>query len=132
MTFMKFFVKLSGVLASVAMLSGCSTPQEDCISGATKDYRSLQASIAETSDNVSRGYAVHSQSVPYTYSGSCYDYNTQLYYTCPQTGYRTQESPVAIDVNQERKKLAEFNKLLPKYKDRADRAVAQCKVQYPE
>ncbi|PCH70795.1 MAG: hypothetical protein COC12_07900 [Rhodobacteraceae bacterium] len=120
------------VLGLLIVVAGCTTPKEECLSGATQDYRTVQSLISETNSNIARGYAVHSQSVPYTYQGSCYSYAAATYYSCQQTGYRTQQTPVAIDVNAERVKLANYRRLLPQYEAQARAAVSQCNAQFPE
>lgn len=121
------------IVASISTaLFGCSTPLEDCNSRATKDLRTLRSAISETSGNIGRGYAVHNQSVPYTYQGSCWSYQYQTYYSCAQNGYRNQSTPVSINVNQERQKLADLKRLLPRYEAQANSALKQCNAQYPE
>ncbi|WP_254656356.1 hypothetical protein [Roseovarius sp. 217] len=122
------------VLASFA--AGCSTPRESCIASVTRDYRALESLMVETQQNIIRGYAVHSQSVPYTVQGIChwsdpYTYRT-LPYPCPSTQYRTQTTPVAIDVSHEKEKLAQYKRLLPDYAARAANGVKQCNAQFPE
>lgn len=116
--------------AILALLSSCSTPLEQCLTTANSEYYAISSGIAESERNVTRGYAVHSQTVPYTYTGSCYDYYIGSY-SCPQTGYRTQETPVAIDVNEERRKLSSLRKMLPAASTRANAAAEQCRATYP-
>ncbi len=120
----------------LAGISACSTPRENCIAGATADYRTLQASISETKLNIARGYAVHRQSVPYVVPNTCYrtdpNTNATIPYPCPTTAYRTVETPVSINVVQEKKKLSGYLKLLPKYKAQADAGTRQCIAQYPD
>lgn len=115
---------------TAALISGCSTPLEQCLNNAQSDWRAAAASISEIEGNIARGYAIHTQTVPYTYQGVCY--SGTLSYACPMTGYRTQETPVAVDVNQERQKLAALRKNLPNYKKQAAAASEQCRAAYPE
>jgi hypothetical protein len=85
---------------------------------------------SETSANIARGYAVHSQRVPYQYTGVCYNQYVGSY-SCPRTGYRTQQTPVAIDVRLERQKLADIDRMLPQLERQAQAATAQCQATYP-
>ncbi len=50
-------------LALVLALTACGTPQEQCIRANTKELRQVDALIAETRANLSRGYAYDEQTV---------------------------------------------------------------------
>ncbi|WP_435141988.1 hypothetical protein [Pseudopelagicola sp. nBUS_19] len=129
---MERFLKMGGLLSAMAIITGCSTPRETCIAAATSEYNNAKNEISETSQNISRGYAVHTQRVPYTYQGTCYDYYTTSYYNCPQTGYRTDETPVSIDTGAEKAKLSKLKKQLPKYEAQASAGIKQCVAMYPD
>lgn len=128
--------KFGAAIVFSAIVAGCTSPRDSCIAGATSEYRTLQRLIAETQQNVARGYALHSQQVPYTIQSTCYSTNPYTYaqvpYSCPSTAYRTQSTPVAIDVREERAKLAQYQRLLPQYTERANAGVKQCQAQFPE
>ena len=118
-------------IGAAVMLSACVSEQQSCIGDAMRQVNSLQSKVNTAQQNISRGYAVHTQRVPYTYSGTCYDsaYNP---YSCPETGYRNEETPVAIDVAQERIKLASLQRQLTTARAASNAAVAQCRSLYPE
>ena len=118
------------VLGAIAFLAGCLSPQESCINDATRQTRALSDAIVETQGNISRGFAIHSQRIPYTYPGVCH--SSYGSYTCPQTGYRTQETPVAVSVAEERVKLASLRTQLNTVQRESNAAIAQCRAQYPE
>lgn len=129
-------LKLLPLIAAAALLSACATPREQCISGATEQYRSVETAMATAQGNIARGYALHTQTVPYTVTSTCYRNdpyrNLVLPYPCPSTQYRTQTTPVAIDVSEERRKLADYQKILPQLKEQAQAQVQQCMAQFPE
>lgn len=125
---MKFMIPV--LLPVSLVLAACATPREQCISSAGYEYASLTSAAAKTRQNISRGYAIHTQSVPYTYIGTCYVNNAS--YPCERSGYRTEETPVAIEISEERRKLTKFKKQLPKAQRRRDAAIKQCTQLHPE
>ena len=124
------------IIGSLGLLAACATPREQCIAGATQDYRSVETAMATAQDNIARGYALHTQTVPYTVTSTCYRNdpyrNIVLPYPCPSTQYRTQTTPVAIDVSEERRKLADYQKMLPQLRKQAQIQVQQCEARFPE
>lgn len=129
-----FRFAVSGSLFGV--VTACSTPLEQCNASATQEYRSLIAASNEAQDNISRGYAVHTTSVPYTVHQTCYRNDPITFalipYSCPQTHYRKQSTPVAIDVAQERQKLKRLRSQLPEAEKRAQAGLVQCSARYSE
>ena len=112
-------------------LAACTTPLQQCLSQARAQQSALSAQIQTAQGNINRGYAIHTQSVPYTYVGVCYADDGSSY-SCEQNGTRTEETPVAIDVAEERRKLAQLKRDLAAITPAADAAAAQCQLQYPE
>ena len=123
------------LLTALALLAACATPQERCIrQGATEQTR-LLGEIKVTEGNIARGYAIHRQTLPETVFYRCrriHDGKVVGYYPCPETIYRTIETPVPIVVAEERKKLRGLKDALPGAQDRAAEAAAQCRLHYPE
>lgn len=123
------------VLAA-AVLSGCATPKQQCISDATRQLRSVESALVTAQGNVDRGYALHTQRVPYTVGRICYDTHPRTHalipYSCPVTQYRTQTTPVAINVAEERRKVAEYRQMLPQLRQQANARVQACNAQFPE
>jgi hypothetical protein len=124
-------MKIFYALPFLTLLVACSTPLEQCINESSQRYQALVVKIQKSEENISRGYAIHSSTVPYTYQGTCYNEYVGSY-TCPQTGYRVQETPVEIDISQERAKLKRFKKLLPNARKTAEAGAEQCRAQFPE
>ncbi len=123
-------------LAATLVLAACATPRQQCINDATQQVRSVESALSTAQGNISRGYALHRQSVPYTVNHTCYrEYphtRTVIPYSCPSTYYRTQTTPVAIDVAEERRKAAQYREVLSGLREAAAARVAQCSAQFPE
>lgn len=127
---MYHFSTLAAV-ATLAFLAACATPQELCISQAQSRPAAISEQIATTSGNIDRGYAIFRQSVPYTYASTCYD-DSGAAYSCQENGTRIEETPVAIDVAQERRKLVRLKANLVQARRQAEAEIAQCRAQFPE
>ncbi|MDE0590459.1 hypothetical protein OU789_11025 [Halocynthiibacter sp. C4] len=125
---MKPFIALSALLA----LSACATQQQRCISSVTANQRNIAQLIAVTEANINRGYGVNVQRVPYTVYGRCYDSYSIRSYSCPETYYRTVTTPVTVDLDAEKRKLAQLKQRLPEEQKRAKAGVDQCLALYPE
>lgn len=132
----KLVIRTAISISLFGVIAGCTTPLEQCNATATQEYRTIVAAVNEAQDNVTRGYAVHTTSVPYTVHQTCYRNDPVTFalipYSCPQTHYRKQSTPVAIDVNQERQKLRRLQAALPELERRAQAGLAQCASQYPK
>ena len=126
MTPNKFLITLGPIL----IVSACATPREQCISQVSQNYNVLVSAISNTEQNIFRGYAVHKQSVPYSYPGICYA--GAITYSCPKTGYRTKETPVAVNVNEERRRLATLKGNFSREKTVAENGIAQCQAAHPK
>jgi len=103
------------LLLSVCLtLAACATPQERCISNATKDLRTVERLITATERDLRRGFAV--DRVPYT--RTTFDLCLQQRKTsgnvtlgattCRTVETRYREVPRAIDRRAEQRKLADL------------------------
>lgn len=135
----------SGLLLSfgVLVLSACGTPQQQCISRSTGEYRKVDSLIARTEANLARGYGYEEQTIvtqewdtcfggggwgggdgwgrPYGFANMCLE---------PQE--RTIRRPVTIDPQVEERKLAFLKKRRAELAASANAAIASCKASYPE
>lgn len=121
-------------LAPLALLAACATPQERCIKQGASEETQLINRITETEGNIARGYAIHRQTVPETVFYTCdrvKDGKIIGRYPCPETYYRTVETPVAIDIAEERRKLKTLKEVLPAASRRAAEAADQCRILHP-
>ncbi len=129
----------TAALAGMTLLAACGTPQEQCIAGVTRDMRVLDRLIVESEGNLQRGYALREEirtdsryvmcrpgrpatadrpAIPPQYCWRDYD--------------RTVTRPAAINLAEERVKLAEMRKKRQSLARAAAPAIAQCRATYPE
>lgn len=125
------------------LVTGCGTPQEQCIAANTRDLRVVDRLIKETEGNIARGYAFEEVTVTVTDWEYCYppappptagNPNPQRPppRLCLEDRTETVRRPKAIDLAAEQRKL---NGLLVKRKDlarQAEKVIAACRRAYPE
>ncbi len=127
-------------LASLALLAACGTPQEQCISRATRDLRTVEALIAETQGNLDRGYALETITVWDEVWGWC----TPLPPPPPADGSppppppppqlcrdevaRQVERPRAIDLVEEARKLDQLQAKRRELSRAAEPAIAPARI----
>ena len=124
------FCALSGA-STLFLLAACATPQQRCIAQATADTRALEAQIKTTEATIERGYALHRQSIPYTQTRVCYDKKRRPF-PCNRTRFHPLETPVTVDLGQERAKLAQMKAKLAKLKPKAVATTEACRRSYRE
>lgn len=117
-------------LLALTALAACATPLERCISTAQSEVHSLRRAITTAEGNISRGYAIHRSSESYTFYDTCYDKKDRPY-SCPETRYRTIETPVEIDVAQQQQRLKSLRRDLPTAEDHARAQAQHCTAQHP-
>ncbi len=118
------------ILACVGTLTACATPKEKCDAEVTQNMVGLQQAIALAEANLARGYAVETNVEPRFRYGFCLGGDNIR--GCYKTDYRKTETPVAIDLNEERRKLDSAKARLAKEQARANAGLAQCAKLYPE
>lgn len=124
----KTLIKSLPLLAALA-LSACLSPREQCEKDATANIRGLELAIANAQANIDRGYAIRQEDdTRFTYGLCNRSGNFQM---CLKDEVRTKDVPVAIDLDEERRKLASAKKRLEQEKRLASSRVAQCQAQYP-
>ncbi|WP_380054355.1 hypothetical protein ACFE33_13470 [Falsihalocynthiibacter sp. SS001] len=123
--------KLTAFACALVVLAGCATQQERCVNSATRDLRTVTGLVAETQANIARGFGYNVQRVPYTVYETCY-YAARRAYACPQTYTRTISTPVAIDIQEEKRKLASLQQRKTELESQVSEWIAQCRLKYPE
>ncbi|UWQ18456.1 hypothetical protein [Jannaschia sp. M317] len=116
--------------SAIVLLGACSTPLETCMRSASSSYSNALALKSTAQGNIARGYAIHRQRVPYQVASTCYNAYVGSY-SCMQTSYRTQETPVPVNLAEERRRVRDIDRLLPKLRAEADAGVRQCQATYP-
>ncbi len=125
-----------GALAALALLAACGTPQQQCIARETRDLRTLDALIAETSGNLDRGYAMveyrRMELVPYPCWRPVGRGGEAVATTCWHHEPAWDSRPQAINLDTERAKLSTMKVKRRELAARAARAVEACRRAYPE
>lgn len=125
------------------LLLACGTPQEQCIRSVTRDLRVIDDLISDAEINLGRGYGMEEVTVwvpSWDYCGPpvmVLDSDGQQRLVQPPQMCMDEEAttitrPVAIDLNAERRKLAQLKKQRSVLEKRAEPAIAQCRAQFPE
>lgn len=129
------------LIAAGLLLAACATPQQRCISGATRDLRVVNGLIEEVEVNLARGYGVRQETIfvpTWTYcappvwvqqNGGAVLVPGPM---CMGNQAQTINRPVAIDLAAERRKLAELKEQRSRLSRQAEPAVAQCRALYPQ
>ena len=116
-------------------LAACATPQQQCRNEATRDLRVLDDLIVETRTNISRGYAIEEEIVPRIGITTCFgnrfdgDGYGGLSF-CSGTSTSVRKTPVAIDIEAERRKLDGLEQSRAAAAGRAQSALATCQAQF--
>lgn len=128
-------------LAALALLVACGTPQERCIQRETRDLRILDRLIGETQGNLARGYALEEVTIYDDYWTTCFrpqppnadgTKNPPIAEPCLRDRTRTETRPKAINLAEERAKLASMQDKRRDLARAAERSVNQCRATYPE
>lgn len=124
-------MKHFATLPALALIAACATPQEQCINTAANEVRAIRSGISTAQGNITRGYAIHRQTQSYQVPSVCFDAEKKPY-RCFEFDTRTIETPVTINVADEKRKLASLKKRLPTATREMNAGVASCRVQFPE
>lgn len=123
------------ILPVLAGLTACSTPRENCIYQANSQLRSLEYQIETAQGNIDRGFAVFRSTQEVEIEATCTDRlpdGTLETYDCDRTETTSVSNPVAIDVNEERRKLAGLQSQLAALQAATFSAEQQCIAIHPE
>ncbi len=118
-------------------LAACGTPQEQCISAATRDMGVVDRLIKDVESNLARGYAFETVT---TYSPEWLDCTpratdanpTPEPKLCFEDVPETTRQAVAIDLNAEAAKLKSLRQKRDQQAKASVGAVAQCRANFPE
>ncbi|WP_342078419.1 hypothetical protein [Yoonia sp. SS1-5] len=123
------------IILPLAALAACATPREECIDVALRDTRVINALVTETQRNLQRGYAIEQKQEVRTVRETCRGRNedgTTFRFRCDETRTITTNVPVAIDLNEEQKKLDSLLERQALSQSRSNQAIAQCIAVHPE
>jgi hypothetical protein len=113
------------LLALLLPLAGCSTSREQCVDRSTRNLQAVDTLIAVTQANIDRGYALDRRSQVSVGLQLCTSPSANFHF-CTGTQSSPKQTPVAIDVAAERRKLAELKARRAVLKRQSDLAVRAC------
>ena len=121
------------------IVAACGTPQEQCISRNTREYRTVSSLLAEVEGNLARGYAWAERPVTRLGVGHCRDFVRSkdgrvvpTYRTCFRDVTEIERYRVPIDPAAETRKRDNLAARKAQLARPAAAAVDACKATYPE
>ena len=123
------------LLALPLILTACASPQQQCLSAATREARINAQLIAQTEANLARGYAVQRTQRVREVNRICRGVTASgepVATRCEDVRVTPVTVPVAIDLNAEAAKLESLKQRRAALAAGTDTAVAQCRRLYPE
>jgi hypothetical protein len=117
------------------LLAACATPQQSCISSATRELSVINRLVQQTRANVTRGFAISERQETIVRQTTCEGETSEgvtFEFDCEETDTRTVREPQAIDLNAEKDKLASLEQRQRQLRINADAEIAQCRAQFPE
>ncbi len=125
------------LLGSLALLTACGTPQEQCIRANTRDLQVVDRLIRETEGNLARGYGYETAIKHEPRWIDCTPRPTTANPT-PAADLCFEQVPVsvrkevAVDLTAEKAKLASMKTKRTSLSKAAKGVIAQCKAKHPE
>lgn len=123
-------------LSTLALVAACATPQQQCIATANRDLTTVRALLAEAEGNVARGYAIETRTVhPNVSLSLCAsnDFDDNLdFLICQMSEPRQKTVPVAIDLELEKRKVAQLRAKEAELSKGIGAAYEACRLRYPE
>lgn len=123
------------LIVPLVALAACGTPREQCIAGANRPLVTLDRLIAQTSGNVQRGFAIAQVQDVRVLRSTCEGTNedgSTFRFRCEETETFTREVPVAINIAEERVKLAQLQDRRAQAARAASAQAQQCIARHPE
>lgn len=127
------------ILALPLMLAACQTPQEQCISRNTGEYRTVNSLLAEVEGNLARGYAWDQRQVTRQRLTQCQTVTRDregrpvvTNYGCWRDYTETERFRVPIDPVAEARKRDGLVTRRNALAASAERAVSACRAAYPD
>ena len=119
-------------LVGLAGLAACATPQQSCISAANRQPKIVDGLIATTRANLGRGYAVETRQVLVNSHQVCGKTPEGKDILCEMAVTEDKRVPVAIDLDEETRKLNSLLARRAEMENQRHGRIAQCIAQYPE
>lgn len=125
----------AAALVSALALAACQTPQEACLSSASRELRVIDSLIQETQGNLRRGYAIEQSQEVRVRRDFCrveVENGDDRLIPCEDTDVIDVERPVAVDLNAEQAKLDSLLERRARLAREQGARVAACRTAYPE
>lgn len=123
------------IVPLLGILAACATPREACINDARRQVALLDQQIATTQGNISRGYAIATVQDVRVVNDVCQGTNedgSTFSFPCQKTRVFDRQEPVAINVAEERAKLADLQSRRAAAERTAQATIQQCVATHPE
>jgi hypothetical protein len=128
-------MRKSLILLPLLVLAACASPRQTCISGASRELAVVDQLIAETEQNIARGYGTERRQEVRTIPRTCRNYRPDGTYDieiCDTTVVRNYTVPVTLDIDAERAKLRQLKQQRARLEAPTQAAIQQCIATYPE
>ncbi|MEP3348098.1 MAG: hypothetical protein ABJN34_17005 [Litoreibacter sp.] len=122
------------LVPSLMLLAACATPLETCKQSAVKDLRIVQALIEDTKATIDRGYAVQTETRTVIYTNFCIGTgigHDSRFNFCNYSHPVTTKTPVAVDLDQEKRKLISLQQKEMELKRSSRLQEQKCELQHP-
>ena len=116
------------------LLAACADPLQSCLDQADRDLRVVQDLIDDSEATLDRGYAIQTETRFVLYTDFCFGRGNRHgnFTFCKRTQPVTSRTPVAVDLEEERRKLRALKRKEVELQARTRSAVASCQSAYPE
>lgn len=122
-------IKPIALLLGLTGLAACSTPLENCVRDAGVPYAEALEKKVEIEHTLYRGYAVHEEVVPYQKTSAHISSRGGVGMSTG-TAWRTKETPVQVDLENQRAILKDIDDRLPQMEAAWKRNVAACRASH--
>lgn len=117
-------------------LAACATTEQRCVKKASYDLRTVDALIAETEASIARGFTYATEPSPFNGGwGFCTGGGGGRYgggmLMCTNTANQTVQVPVAVDVDEQKRKLASLKAKRAELQQSTSSAVQACQIAAP-
>ena len=121
------------LLPALALTLGCTDPRQACLSEATRDLGTIRALIADTEATVRRGYAIETEERTRIFTTFCLGNRTSNVglSVCNSSQPVISRRPVAVDIGEERRKLASLQVRERELRASTASEIQRCELAYP-
>lgn len=123
------------ILLPLIGLTACVSPRDACISQASRNLTVVNQLITQTERNLARGFGVDQRQEVRSVPRICYrerSDGTVHSEICDETYVRNVSVPVALDLDEERRKLRQLQEQRTRLERSTQAAIQQCMATYPE